>query len=265
MSRYGYDYSLAPSRQSGWRSIFRSVVMVGTVGAISAISGGVVALNLLGNGSAVADRPVAVAAQPQPASARRAQTVTPTPSRPVRAPTNAAAAVEKRSAVAAVATAAPAQPTAQPPATPAPQAAPAPKAAPASAASVEEPKTALVSSQVPESELTFTRGYARRRAVQAAAAAKADTKTDVARLEEQNQVGRAAVTKAKPRTTFAHQNGSQDQRRVADARDERPERFDFARHQALAWGDPRTNRRPPPQQQGGLFGNSSGGFFRGMF
>ena len=35
--------------------------------------------------------------------------------------------------------------------------------------------------------------------------------------------------------------------------------------QALAFGDPRQNRRAAPQQGGGLFSNSSGGFFRGLF
>jgi len=77
---------------------------------------------------------------------------------------------------------------------------------------------------VPESELTFT-------TVMPGGAPYmqplpcSGTKTEVARIEEQSQVGRG--TKAKPRTTVAHQTGPQDQRRVADARDQ----------QALALGD----------------------------
>ena len=92
-------------------------------------------------------------------------------------------------------------------------------------------------------------------------------------METQGQFGRAA-TKAKPKAV-ARANAPQDQRRVAEAREEggpfsrfdQPERFDFARHQALAFGDPRdprANRRPPPQG-GGLFGNSPSGFFGGLF
>jgi hypothetical protein len=232
---------------------------VGAIAAISAISGAVVAFDLLGGGSAgVADRPV-VAAQAQPASLRVARTVTPASS----LPTNAGTAVEQPRAAAAVATAAAAQPT-QPATAPAPQAAPAPQPLPAaSAAPVEERKTA----QVPDSQLTFSHGYARRRAMQEAATAGSGAKIEVARVEAQTQVGRAAI-KARPRTTVARQNGPQDQSGPF-ARADRPDRFDFARHQALALGDardPRTSRRPPPpQQQGGLFGSSPGGFFRGLF
>jgi hypothetical protein len=261
MSRYGYDYPLTP-RQNGWRSVFRNVLMVGAIAAISAVSGGVVALDLLGPGSAVTDRPALVSPPVQPASVRVARTVTPPAA---SAPTNAGAAIEKPQAAAATATAAPAQPSP----TPAPEVAQAPMAP---TASVEQPKgaqgSAQASAQVPESELTFTTGYARRRAMQTAATAGSGTKTEVAHIEEQNQVGRGA--KAKPKSTVARQNGPQDQRRVADAHDEQPAKFDFARHQqALALGDPRdprANRRPPPpQQQGGLFGSSFGGMFRGLF
>jgi hypothetical protein len=128
----------------------------------------------------------------------------------------------------------------------------------ASAAPVEQPKTA----PVPDSQLTFTKGYARRRAVHEAATAGSGAKIEVARAESQTQVGRAA-TKARPRTTVARQNGPQDQSGPF-ARADQPGRFDFARHQALAFGDPRTSRRPPPQQ-GGVFSSSPGGFFRNLF
>jgi hypothetical protein len=222
--------------------------MVGVIAAISAVSGGVVALDLLGHGSAVTDRPALVTPPAQPVSVRVARAVTPPPAQPA-----ASAAAEKPLAAVATATSAPTQPAQASP-TPASQVALAPMAP---TASVEQPNSApgsaQASAQVPESELTFTTGYARRRAVHAAATVGSGTKTEVARIEEQSQVGRG--TKAKPRTTVAHQNGPQDQRRVADARDQ----------QALALGDPRASRRPPPQQQGGVFSSSIGGFFRGLF
>src|SRR5437588_10792277 len=42
MSRYGYDFSPTP-RPKGWRVAVRNVLLIGTIAAISAISGGVVA------------------------------------------------------------------------------------------------------------------------------------------------------------------------------------------------------------------------------
>ena len=61
MSRYGYDYSLAPSPSTGWRSRFATVMTVGAIVAISAISGAAVALNLLAPARTTADRPVTIA------------------------------------------------------------------------------------------------------------------------------------------------------------------------------------------------------------
>ena len=46
MSRYAYDYSLAPARPTGWRAAFTSITVVGTVMAVSAISGALVTLQL---------------------------------------------------------------------------------------------------------------------------------------------------------------------------------------------------------------------------
>jgi hypothetical protein len=242
MSRYGYDYSLAPSPSTGWRTRFATVLTVGAIAAISAISGAAVALNLLAPARTTAESPVIVTTHALPARVPVAQTVTPAPPQPANA---GAAVAQSRPAAAA-------QPAAQPAAAAAPQPAPA-----AAVAAVEEP-----AARVPERELTFTQGYARRRAAQAAADATPGVKTEktaVARVEQQSEVGRAAKTK--PRA-IARANAPQEQQRVAEA----PERFDFARHQALAFGDPRDpqpSRRPPPQ--GGLFGNSPGGFFGGLF
>lgn len=260
MSPYGYDYSLAPSASTGWRARFATVMTVGAIVAISAVSGAAVALSLLGPASTTADRPVTVATHARPASVPVVQTVTPATPQPA----NATATVAQSQAPAAAL-----RPTSPPAAAPASQSAPQP--APAVAA-VEAPPTAHVA----ESELTFTRGYARRHAIQAAADAapgvtSESPKTEVARVETHGQLGRAATRKPK---AIARANTPQDQRRLAEAREEggpfsrfdRPEKFDFARHQALAFGesrDPRANRRPTPQ--GGPFGNSPSGFFGGLF
>lgn len=262
MSRYSYDSSLAPNRSSGWRSLFRNVLTVGAVAAIAAISGAVVALDLLGNGSAVVARPV-VARQAHPASLRVAQTATQPASaaaavqqaqmQMTTAPASAALAQVAVQPAAAPAIVAVVQPIVRPATVPAPQAVPAPQPAPAaSAAPVAEPKTATA--KVPDSELTFSSGYARRRAVHEAATSGSGA--HVARVESQTQVGRVA-TKMKRKTTVAvaRQSAPQDQSGAFA-------RFD-QRHQALALDqrDSHTSRRPP-QQQGGLFG---GGFFRGIF
>jgi hypothetical protein len=242
MSPYGYDYSLAPSPSTGWRSRFATVMSVGAIAAISAISGAAVALNLLAPAGTAADRPVAVATYVRPASKPVAQTMTPAAPQPA---ITTATVAPSRVPAAAVRPASP------------PAAAPAPQPVPAVAA-VEAPPT----THVAESELTFTRGYARRHAIQAAVETSSPKsegpQTAVAGLETQGQFGRAA--KAKPKAV-ARANAPQDPRRVAEeggpfSRFDRPERFDFARHQALAFGDPRANRRPPPQQ---------GGFFGGLY
>src|SRR5262249_37269757 len=154
MSGYGYDYSLTPGRPKGWRSLFRNVLMVGAIATISAVSGAVVALDLLGSGSATADRPALVAAPAQPVTLRVARA----PSPAQTAPTNAGAAVQTPSAADATASAATASTaTAQPlaPASITTTAQAASAAVPTvSAAPLEEPKTL----QVPERELTFTKG-----------------------------------------------------------------------------------------------------------
>jgi hypothetical protein len=253
MSRYGYDYSLTPRRPTGWRSALTNVLMVGTIVAVSAISGAVVTLQLFGQGTSAADSP-AMAAATAPPSTPAARTVKRRVQEPASAQANAGSAVDQPQAVVAAA-----RPTPIP--TPTPVAAPAPQAA--------APADAKAAAHVSERELTFTNGYARRRALQEAAASSA--KVDVARLEAQSKVGREAI-KIKPRV--ARTNAPQDQRRVADAREagglfdrfDHSERFDFGRHQAMAFGDPRdqrANRRPPPQ--GGSFSNSPGGFFGGLF
>ena len=247
MSPYGYDYSLAPRASTGLRSRLTTVLTVTAIVAISAVSGAAVTLNLLGSPSAPAERP-AIFAMHAPAASPPvvAQTARPAPPQPA----NATVAVAPRSQAPAPAV----QPASPPVAAPAPQPKPV-------VAAVEAPPTA----HVPDSELTFSRGYARRHAIQAAADAASapksegakteGAKSEVARVETQGQHGRGArKTKA-----VAH---TQDQRRLAGeggpfSRFEQHERFDFGRHQALAFGDsrdPRPVRRPSPS-----------GFFGGLF
>ena len=252
MSPYGYDYALARSPSTGWRSRFATVMTVGAIVAISAVSGAAVAVNLLGTPGTPADRP-AIFAMHAPAASAPVATLTVTPAAPQPAKTTATVAP-------AQAPATPVRPASPPAATPAPHPAPA-------VTTAEAPPPAHVS----ESELTFSRGYARRRAIQTAADAtshvtSAGGSIEVARAETQGQLGRAA--KARPKAV-AHTN-TLPERRVAEeggpfSRFDQHEKFDFGRHQALAFGDsrePRANRRPP---QGGLFGNSPSGFFGGVF
>jgi hypothetical protein len=260
MSRYAYDYSLTPARPTGWRSVFTSVMTVATIVAVSAISGAVVTLDLLAPPSRPAETASAIAAvnvaqTPAPAPMRAARVVTP------RLPDEAnVSAVAANTATAAIRDQQPAVAAAAQPAT-TPQSAP---VAPIVTADEN------ISTPVSESALTFASGYALRRAVQAAATAPPTTSEQVARVEAETQFGRAA-NKVKPKT-FARANGAPD-RRTADARGDggvfdrfdRNDKFDFERHQALAFGDQRASRRSAPPQQGGLFSNSPGGLFGGLF
>jgi hypothetical protein len=258
MSRYGYDYSLTPARPTGWRSVLTSVMTVATIVAVSAISGAVVTLDLLAPPSRPAETAPVIAAvnvAPAPAAPRAARVVTP------RVPDEATVrAVAANTATATIRDQQPAAAAAAQPAT-TPQSAP---VAPIVTADEN------ISTPVSESALTFASGYALRRAVQAAATAPPTTSEQVARVEAETQFGRAA-NKVKPKT-FARANGAPD-RRTADARGDggvfdrfdRNDKFDFERHQALAFGDQRASRRSAPAQQGGLFSNSPGGLFGGLF
>jgi len=244
MSRYRYDYALAPERPTGWRSALSNVFLVSTIVAVSAISGVVVALDLLA--PATPPEQPAIAAAVAPLHSPRIST--PQLLQKMTAPTQQKAAVE---------VALPAVQPAAAPVAPAPVAA-APVAPAAQPAATTGAASEHAFAHVPESELTFSQGYARRRAVQAAADAAAGVKpdsarTEVARADARGQVERVATKTKKTRT---------HDRRWA----EEPgwfgrsgqQRFDFGRHQALAYGDardPRPSRRPPP----------SGGFFGGLF
>jgi len=267
MSRYGYEYALTPSHPTGWRNALSNVLMVGTIVAVSAISGAVVSFELMGPTSAANAPTIAAKTVPAPAPmvalnrapAPAARVVTPAPrvAEQVSTPASVAAGVEQAQALAIIPQEALQQPFL-------PTSAPLPQAASAVPVASANQAAAPVS----ESELTFTQGYARRRAVQQAAEA---ARPQVARVESESQIGRPAV-KAKPKTNVARANAPQDQAHVADARDTGslfdrflPRRQAAApQHQAMAYGDPRASRHPQPQS-GGLFANSPGGFFGGLF
>src|SRR6185437_16399724 len=119
---------------------------------------------------------------------------------------------------------------------PPPPAAPAVQPAPVAA---QQPAPAPIA----DSELTFARGYAQRQAVANGTAAAPHGKILVA---SQTHLGRTAL-KAKPRT-YARNNANNPDRRRTEAygmfqRFDRPDQFDFARHQALAFGEQRAARR----------------------
>jgi hypothetical protein len=225
---------------------------VTAIAAVSAISGAVVALELMApaqrEAAAVAAAPmqapmhtaaVATPAPPAAAPAGAARVVTP------RAPEIARTSVENRSEHTAAIVA---------PAVPAPQAAPA--AAEATVA-------------VPDSELTFAKGYSLRRAAREATVAQtktAEIKTGETKVVAVNQFGRAQlVIKRRPKeprdNLVAQNNGGQDNRRAGWH-----DPFSFfdrtdgpGHNQAMAYGDQRPTRRAPQQQGsssgGGLFGD----------
>jgi len=265
MSRYAYDYSLSPARPTGWRGTLASITVVGTVIAVSTISGVLVTLQLF------ASTPPAAAVMPQVATTSSVLSA-PQPANRVVAAANrvASAFAAARNQVEAPATvaAAPAAP-ATPPVVPAP-----PKVAPpvtvtpnpAPAAAIAPPS---VRAPVAESELTFAKGYEQRRAI----ANGAVVRRGKVLIAAQAQLGRAAL-KAKPKVkVYARNNAAGIDRRRADAahndaygmfqRFERPDQFDFNRHQALAYGEQRMIRRrndAPPQRQ-----YAPNGFFGGLF
>jgi hypothetical protein len=256
MSRYAYDYSLSPARPTGWRATFASITVVGTVMAISAISGALVTLQLFASPAQDAPRPRVAAGF----------SVVPAP-QPV-APDVVALAVQTASvpapAVAASEHVAPPVTTA---AVPAAQPVPLP---PVATAAIQPAPVAAQPAPAPiaDSELTFAKGYAQRQAVANGTTAARQAKILVA---AKTQLGRAAL-RAKPKT-YARNNA--DRRRIETARGdaygmfqrfERPDQFEFARHQTLAFGEQRTTRRRnDAPRQSGPGGNAPNGLFGGLF
>jgi hypothetical protein len=253
MSRYAYDYSLTPARATGWRAALTSMTVVGTVMAVSAISGAFVTVQLF-------------AAPAQPRVVRQVAALVP-PAPQLTAPH--AVSFAARYQVAPQATnhaAAPPMTVAAAPATKAPPPA-APPAQPAPVVALaEQPAPAAVA----DSELTFAKGYAQRRAIAAGAVAHHGKIL----IAGQTQLGRAAV-KPKPKV-YARNTAptSTTDRRAETARSdaygmfqrfERPDQFDFSRHQALAFGDQRAVRRRTDAPPARPSGNSPNGMFGGLF
>lgn len=263
MSSYPHGYTLSPARPSGWGSVFAGVVTVIAVVAVSATSGALVMAELVGARPDAAPPPSASAMSAiQIPAMRQAAAPEATPPQPAKA----RPAEDKR--VAALPTPAPAPksvaapaPAAKPVVAVAPQAAPAAAANPAVAAAPQAASAApaQVANAVPESELTFTKGYAQRRAAQTAA--EQSTPKPTAHAAADHQFGRPAVTQRKP--TYSR---AQEQRRYA-ARDSREQyrdqwrerdHYDYRRDRAMAYGEQYQGRRSNGSQ-GGLFGNLFGG------
>lgn len=260
MSSYPHGYTLSPARPSGWGSVFAGVVTVIAVVAVSATSGALVMAELVGKRPDAAPQSSASAMSAiEIPTVRQAAAPGATPAQPAKA----RPAEDKR--VAALPTPAPApKPVAAPAkpvvaaAAPAPAAKPAVAAAPQAAPAAPAPAQ-QVATAVPESELTFTKGYAQRRAAQTAAEQPAPQPT--AHAAADHQFGRPAVTQRKP--SYAR---VQEQRRYA-ARESREQyrdqwrnrdHYDYRRDRAMAYGDQYQGRRSNGSQ-GGLFGNLFGG------
>jgi len=258
MSGYEYAYSVTPARPTGWGSVLAGFVTVVTVVAVSGISGAVVTLELIAPKTPHADTgPVVTARASETPDATEHTASIVAPRAPAStaplAPASAAPVAQDhkpdlRTTSPTVAATAP--PQSQPTIPAAPQVKP-----PAADAKVAAPasKTARA---VPDSELTFAKGYAQRRAAQEAVAAHSPD----SKVAAVSQLGRAAAPR-KP--AYARSYVSPDGRRLA-ARGEatgyydRPSPYDFRRHEALAYGEEQRPRRPEPRGVfGGFFGNNT--------
>ena len=242
MSRYAYDYSLTPVRPTGWRATFATVTVVGTVMAVSAISGALVTLQLFASTPPTVTPPVATASAVAPASQPVATRVIAMVTKAVSDPVARHEAEPPATTVAAPAAPQVAPPVAAPP-------------GPTPAAAVAPP------APIAESELTFAKGYAQRHAIANGAVVRHGKVLVAAHA----QLGRAAKPKPK---VYARNNATSLERRRADTahsdaygmfqRFDRPDQFDFNRHQALAYGEQRATRRrndtPPPPRPNGFFG-----------
>jgi hypothetical protein len=261
MSRYAYDYSLTPARPTGWRATLTNITVVGTVIAVSTISGALVTLQLFASPAPAMVAPQVVAAIPvQPAPQTIATRVVASAARDASAPVAAASnQAEPPTTVAAAAQVPPSPPVTRP-------------AQPAPVVAVAQPAPAPIA----DSELTFAKGYAQRRGAENGAVARHGKVIVAAKAE----LGRAAV-KAKPKVyarNNANSTNGQDRRGVQTARSDafsmfqrfdRPDQSDVAHHQALAFGEQRT---PPPRRRSDAparpaapYGNSPNGLFGGLF
>ena len=248
MSRYGYDYSLTPARPTGWRGVLTNTMVFATVMAVSVISGAVVTRELVAAPAPVVVVPQAgVVPSAPPAVTRVLASAAP---RIVNA--SASARVEQPVTVAAAPVA--------------------PPVAPPAVAAIVPPPPAL---PVSDRDLTFAKGYAQRHTATRVAVAPPGKVI----IEARAQLGRGAL-KAKPKLA-RNTNTADDRRRVAAAtrpdafdmfqRFDRPNQFDFTRHQALAFGGDqhltRQSQTTPSQtaRPAAPYGNSPNGLFGGLF
>jgi len=250
LSRYAYDYSLTPARPTGWRAALTNMAVFATVMAVSAISGAVVTLELVAapapvvvvtQAAAVPSTPPAVTHVVASAAPRSANAPAPAPNR-VAQPVTVAAAPAAQQAPARMAAAA---------------------IVPPAATAVVPPPPAPIS----ERDLTFAKGYARRHAAERVATARHGKVI----VEAKAQLGRAAV---KAKAKVYARNTADDRRHVAAVRPDtfgmfqrfdRPDQFDFTRHQALAFGEQRLTRHNETPRPAGPYGNSPNGLFGGLF
>jgi hypothetical protein len=115
-------------------------------------------------------------------------------------------------------------------------------------------------STLPESDLTFTKGYSLRLAARQAASA---TRSAASGPSSESQFGRSAMV-ARTAGAFARVDGAPSLRRVAatrtDARLNQPGAPDVGSH-ALAFGEPRPSQRGFADSQGGPFRNLFGNLY----
>lgn len=254
MSGYDYAYNVAPARSTGWGSIIAGFFTIVTVVVVAGISGAVVTLELIAPQSPRADASAEVPARSSEAS------VAPQHS----APPQHVAVVTPRTTIGPIPQAVTQhqQPLAQTPEQDqnlraAVARAPAPSQPQPTIAAAPPPPAATL---VPDSELTFAKGYAQRRAAQEAASVAGHSADG--KVAAVSQLGRAAVV-YKP--NYARNYASPAHRRYA-ARGEATGYYgwggglDSRRHEALAYGE---EQRPPrrAEPRGGFFSNNSNSWF----
>ncbi len=249
MSRYVYDYSIAPTRPTGWASMLAKLVIGTAVVVLSVICGAVVAFELFGGQTRDSATPAfAAAAPPTHATVQAPLQVPKVPAPSLKAKQPDAVASNRVATVPASESRIVDRPAVRPDVVgtvSAPPVVAAPAAPPVAAPEAVSAK-----------DLTFAKGYAQRRAAQQAAAAEAAAKNKVAvTAENQVTVGNedaVATEKQFGRPALRRKPSVVAQTARNNERYGVYERFDgFARQQALAYGDnSRPVRRPNP---GGLF------------
>ena len=265
MSRYAYGYSVAPARPTGWRSAVGNFIGMTAVVLLSAISGVVVAYELIGGDARFSSAPASSAAVASAPARVQAPVQAPVKS-PAKASAQAAAASSVQPAP-AIAAASENQKPVQRAEVPVVATVTAPQAAaPAPIAPVAQNEDAAI----PASDLTFAKGYALRRAARQAAAAQAASPKAGAAQAASPKAGAAQTATANSKVAAASDEpGAAVEKqfgrpavvakRKPNAMAQYPrnerygmfERFDGPRHQAMAFGDSSPQR--PVRRSGGWF------------